>query len=119
IGAVAGGAEAVLDAILSAIGADGTLLMTLGAKDEWSWVNQRDEPERFALLADAEPFDALATPADPSVGYLAEAFRKRTATMVSDHPEGRFAASGSLARELTDNVPWHNYYGVGSPLDRL
>jgi aminoglycoside N3'-acetyltransferase len=39
--------------------------------------------------------------------------------VVSDHPEGRFAAAGPLAGELLANVPWDDYYGPGSPLERL
>ncbi len=107
---------AALDA---AVGAEGTLLMTVGASDDWSWVNERPEAERAALLADAEPFDFLRTPSDPSVGVLAEVFRTTRGTVASDHPEGRFAARGRRAFALVTDVPWHDYYGTDSPLDRL
>jgi aminoglycoside N3'-acetyltransferase len=50
---------------------------------------------------------------------LAEVFRTRPGTRVSDHPEGRFGAAGRLARALVDEVPWDDYYGPGSPLQRL
>ncbi len=119
IGPVEGGADGVLDALVTAVGSDGTVLMVLGALDEWAWVNERPEPERAALLRDADPFDALETPADPEVGALAEVFRTRPGTLVSDHPEGRFAASGRVAEHLTRDVPWHDYFGPGSPLERL
>ncbi len=119
VGPVEGGADGVIDALQAAVGRDGTLLMTLGARDDWAWVNNRPEPDRPDLLRDAEPFDCLLTPADPDVGVLAEVFRTRPATLVSDHPEGRFAASGPLARRLVENVPWDDYYGAGSPLERL
>jgi hypothetical protein len=39
--------------------------------------------------------------------------------MVSDNPSGRFGARGRLAHDLLDDAPWHDYYGPGSPLDRL
>lgn len=119
IGPVAGGADGVIDAIREVIGAKGTMLMVLGARDDYAWVNARPEEERRALLLEAEPFDAHATPASPDVGALAEAFRKRPGVVVSDHPEGRFAAAGPLAHELLDRVPWHDYFGPGSPLERL
>jgi aminoglycoside N3'-acetyltransferase len=119
IGPVDGGADGVLDAIESVIGAGGTIFMTLGAQDDWGWVNERPEDERARLLADAVPFDARTTPADPDIGVLAEVFRTRPRTVVSDHPEGRFGASGSLATHLTEDVPWHHYYGPGSPLERF
>jgi len=119
IGPTHGGADGVIEALDAAVGPDGTLLMTLGAQDDWGWVNERPEEERAALLRDAVPFDALVTPADPDVGVLAEVFRTRAGTVVSDHPEGRFGARGHLAHELVDDVPWDDYYGPGSPLERF
>jgi aminoglycoside N3'-acetyltransferase len=119
IGPVEGGADGVIDALEATVGPQGTLLMVLGARDDWDWVNERPEDERPTLLRDAVPFDCLATPADPEVGILAEVFRRRSGTRVSDHPEGRFGASGPLASRLLEDVPWDDYYGPGSPLDRL
>lgn len=119
VGPVEGGAHGVIDALQAAVGTDGTLLITLGARDDWGWVNERPEDERRDLLRDAEPFDPSTTPADPEVGVLAEVLRQRPETRVSNHPEGRFGASGALAGWLVDDVPWHDYYGRGSPLERL
>jgi aminoglycoside N3'-acetyltransferase len=119
IGPVDGGADGVIDALKVAVGPDGTLLMTLGARDDWAWVNERPERDRPQLLHDAEPFDHLVTPADPDVGVLAEVFRNRPDTIVSDHPEGRFGACGALAHALVGNVPWDDYYGPDSPLQRF
>jgi aminoglycoside N3'-acetyltransferase len=100
IGPVEGGADGVLEALDAAVGEHGTLLMTLGAKDD-------------------EPFDSESTPAQSDVGYLAEAFRRRSGTRVTDHPEGRFGARGARAAELLVNPPWHDYYGPGSALEHL
>ncbi len=119
IGPVAGGGDGVLDALLAAVGPSGTLMMNVGVRDDWGWVNDRPESERLALLADAEPFDALTTPAEPDNGVLAELFRVRPGTVVSDNPEGRLGALGSLAHELMADAPWDDYYGPGSPLQRL
>lgn len=118
-GVVEGGADGLLDAVLEAIGDDGTLFVNIGADDGWYWVNERPPEERPALLTDADPFDALTTPAEAANGVLAEVFRCRSATVVSDHPEGRFAANGPLAERLLRNVPWDDYYGIDSPLDRF
>ncbi len=117
IGPVEGGAATLLGALEDVIGVDGTIMMVLGALDDWDWVNQRQE--RAELLTGTPPFDPLTTPADPEVGALGEYFRTRPGTVVSNHPEGRFAAAGHLADELTTDVPWHDYYGPGSPLQRL
>jgi aminoglycoside N3'-acetyltransferase len=119
LGPVEGGAEGVIAALDRAVGSEGTLLMVLGARDDWSWVNERPEAERAALLCDAEPFDAQTTPADPEVGVLAEVFRRHPGTVVSDHPEGRFAARGRLANALIAEPPWDDYFGSGSALERL
>ncbi len=118
-GVVEGGADGLLDALLAAIGDNGTLFMNIGADDDWYWVNERPPEERPALLAEADPFDALTTPAEEDNGVLAEVFRSRSGTLVSDHPEGRFAANGPHAEQLLRDVPWDDYYGVDSPLDRF
>lgn len=119
IGPVEGRAGGVVAALDAAVGPEGTLLMTLGAEDEWSWVNDHPEDVRSDFLAGAEPFDALATPAHEEVGALAEVFRTTPGTHVSNHPEGRFGARGRLARDFTVDVPWDDYYGPGSPLERF
>jgi aminoglycoside 3-N-acetyltransferase len=101
IGPVEGRAAGVVAALETSVGPGGTLLMMIGA------------PEGGAA------FDAATTPADPDVGVLAEVFRTTPGTVVSDHPEGRFAARGRWAGELVSGVPWDDYYGPGSPLERF
>ena len=101
IGPVAGGADGVIDALDAVVGPAGTLLMNLGS-----------DPR-------VAPFDTRSTPADPDVGILAEVFRQRAGTLVSDHPEGRFGARGAGAEALLAQQPWNDYYGPGSPLDKL
>jgi len=119
VGPVEGGAAGLARALDDVVGPDGTVLVNIGVSDDWAWVNQRPEAERAALLRDAVPFDHLVTPADPDNGVFAEVVRTLPGTVVSDHPEGRFAARGRLAHELLDDVPWHDYYGPGSPLERF
>lgn len=119
LGPVEGGAAGVVRALDVAVGYEGTVLMMIGARDDWAWVNDRPEAERARLLAEAFAFDPEATPADPDVGVLAEVFRQQPGTVVNDHPEGRFAARGKLAPSLITDPPWDDYYGPGSPLERL
>lgn len=114
-----GGAEALLDALDAAVGVEGTLLMVLGCETAQDEANRRPEEDRAEFLAAAEPFDPRAAPVLPEVGRLAEAFRLRPGTIVTDNPAGRFGASGRLAAALLDDAPWDDYYGPGSPLDRL
>lgn len=102
VGPVEGGAAGVVEALESAVGPAGTLLMNLGALEE---------PETV--------FDKDRTPADPDVGMLAEVFRALPGTVVNDHPDARFGARGRLTSELLDDLPWDDYYGPGSVLNRL
>ncbi|HYH71476.1 MAG TPA: AAC(3) family N-acetyltransferase [Methyloceanibacter sp.] len=119
LGPVASGADGVLNALDAAVGPEGTLLMILGAEIAHDWVNRRPEAERPALLADAPPFDPQTTPVFHEVGTLAEVFRRRPGTIVTDNPSGRFGARGGNAEALLADAPWNDYYGPGSPLERL
>lgn len=114
-----GGADLILDALDHAVGPEGTLLMVLGTDYAMDWVNLRPEEERAALLAGTPAFDYRRAPALGEVGWLGEAFRRRPGTIVSDNPSGRFGARGARAEPLLADAPWHDYYGPGSPLDKL
>lgn len=114
-----GGAELLLDALEEAVGQAGTLIMTLGTAYAQDWVNLRAPEFRAALLAGSEPLDPAAAPAMADVGWLAESFRRRPGTILSDNPSGRFGARGARAVELLEAQPWHDYYGPGSPLQKL
>lgn len=114
-----GGAERLLGALEATVGAEGTLMMVLGTDYPMDWVNEHPPEARAALLAGSAPFDHRNAPVLPEVGWLAEAFRRREGTVVSDNPSGRFGARGRLAEELMADQPWHDYYGPGSPLEKL
>ena len=116
---VGGDAQELVAAIDAAVADDGTWMMTLGAEDEWGWVNQRPEDEREALLEGTPVFDKDTARAEVDNGILAEVFRTTPDTVVSDHPEGRFGARGTRAHELMAGVPWDDYYGADSPLERF
>lgn len=113
------GAERLLDSLDAAVGAEGTLMMVLGTDYAMDWVNEHPPEARAALLAGTPPFDHRNAPVLPEVGWLAEAFRRREGTVVSDNPSGRFGARGSQAEALIADQPWHDYYGPGSPLETL
>jgi aminoglycoside N3'-acetyltransferase len=119
IGEVEGRAQGVVSALDRAVGPDGTVLMNLGARDDWAWVSDHPAEEREALLANSDPFDYLNTPADPDNGVLAEVFRQTHGTLVNDHPDGRFGGRGRLAHQLLADPPWDDYYGPGSLLERF
>lgn len=114
-----GGAELLLEALEAAVGPGGTLMMVLGTDYPMDWVYDHPVEARAALLAGAPAFDFRNAPVLPEVGWLAEAFRRRPGTVVSDNPSGRFGARGRLADALMADQPWDDYYGPGSPLEKL
>ena len=116
---VSGGAELLLDAIEEAIGPSGTMLMILGSDYALDWVNQHPPAARAALLAGTEPLDPATAQAMFDVGWLAETFRQRFGVLLSANPSGRFAARGPQAAAVLHGQTWDDYYGPGSPLDRL
>jgi aminoglycoside 3-N-acetyltransferase len=82
-GYVEGGEDTVLDALLEALGPEGTLVMpTLSC----SWVGR-------------PPFDPRRTPS--RVGAVTEAFRRRPGVLRSPHPTHSVAALGPRAAEIT------------------
>ncbi|MCB9743543.1 MAG: AAC(3) family N-acetyltransferase [Alphaproteobacteria bacterium] len=97
---VGGRAEALLDALEAAVGPEGALLMLICASEE-------------------APFDPETSPAWDELGVLAEVFRRRAGVVRNAHPVARFAAWGRGARALVEDPPLHDYYGPGSPLERL
>ena len=114
-----GGAGLLLDALEAAVGPAGTLMMVLGTDYPMGWVYDHPPEARAALLAGSPAFDYRNAPVLPEVGWLAEAFRRRAGTRVSDNPSGRFGARGARAEALLADQPWHDYYGPGSPLEKL
>lgn len=114
-----GGAEMLLDALDAAVGPEGTLMMVLGTDYDMDWVYAHPPEARAALLAGAPAFDHRNASVLWEVGWLAEQFRLRPGTIVSDNPSGRFGARGAHAAVLMADQPWHDYYGPGSPLQKL
>lgn len=115
-----GGPELLLDVLEQAVGADGVLLMILGSDYPDDWVNQWPVEERARLLAGRPPFDIKTASVLPEVGRFAEVFRRQSGTLVSDNPSGRFGARGGhRAHDLLRGQPWNDYYGPGSPLQKL
>jgi aminoglycoside N3'-acetyltransferase len=101
VGPVEGGAASVIEALRTAVGTGGTLLMVLSADED-------------------EPFDALRSSVDiEDMGILAEVFRTYPGVFVNDHPADRFAALGPAASSLLEPTPLHDYHGPGSVLERL
>ena len=95
---VEGGPSGLIDALLGALGPDGTLVMP-------SWTGDDDTP-----------FDRDNTPASADLGVVPETFRKRSGVQRSAHPFA-FAALGPVAREIVGDplpIPPHRVEsGIG------
>ncbi len=101
-GYIEGGADGLIDTLLSIIGADGTLVMPTFT---FSWIGRL-------------PYDPQVTPS--RVGAVTNCFWKREGVLRSDHPTHSFAAMGKHAGDL---LAGHDYtrspLSADSPLSRL
>jgi aminoglycoside 3-N-acetyltransferase len=94
LGLVAGGAGAVAEALLEAVGPRGTLMVptpTFSAAINDRWY--------------AQPFELEETPADQNVGPVPEVLRRMPDALRSHHPLMSVVAIGPLAGELTREHP--------------
>ena len=122
IGYIVGGAQTLLDAILDALGPDGTLMVPTHTSlntDPARWENPPVPADWIKTMRDAIPaFDPLRTPSH-LMGQLPELLRTWPGARRSSHPVGSFAALGPAATELVDHHPLLNEFGESSPLARL
>ncbi|ROR42661.1 aminoglycoside N(3)-acetyltransferase [Kitasatospora cineracea] len=126
VGPVAGGAHGVVKALLSALGARGTLVVYTATPE-----NSRTSPhyrEHTAGLTGAElagyhdrmpAWDRRRTAASPAMGRLAEVVRQWPGALRSPHPQTSFAALGPAAAELTSVHPLDCHLGDDSPVGRM
>ena len=101
-GWVEGGADTVLDALLSVLGPQGTLVLPT-----FTWGAYHNDDERL--------FDVAETPCE--TGRIPETFRRRPGVVRGEHRCHSMAACGPHAAEaLGDGV---RSFGEGSPFDAL
>ncbi|MED5369689.1 MAG: AAC(3) family N-acetyltransferase [Myxococcota bacterium] len=93
-------ADELLDALQQTIGPKGSLLMLICAPEE-------------------PPFHPQTSPAWDELGVLSEVFRTRPGVILNAHPITRMGAWGARAEALVEEPPLDDYYGPGSPLERL
>lgn len=122
IGYVIGGAQAVIEALIEAVGPDGTIMMPTQSwknLDPEAGVHAEIPSEYWHLVREYWPaYDKALTPTN-TMGAVAEMFRSWPGTIRSDHPARSVAAWGKNAAHLTANHDLSNIFGDGSPLGRL
>jgi aminoglycoside 3-N-acetyltransferase len=119
LGFVAGGAQAVVEALLSAVGPEGTLVVpthTSVNTDPAGWQNP-PVPEHWwpAIRSEAPGFDPARSPSR-WVGVLPEVVRTWPGALRSSHPHVSCAALGAHAREVTAEHDLAESHGERSPI---
>ena len=122
LGYVVGGAQTVLEALVEALGPDGTLMMPTQ-----SWKNLDPEtgvhgpvPRAWwpVIRREYPAYDKRITPTS-TMGAVAEMLRGWPGALRSDHPARSVTALGQNAFYLTHDLSLENIFGEGSPIERL
>jgi aminoglycoside 3-N-acetyltransferase len=122
LGWVCGGGVAVVDALLSAVGELGTLVVPTHSGDlsEPSvWQNPPVPEEWWPVIRETMPaFDPDRTPTR-GMGHIPEALRSLPGAIRSNHPTASFAAYGPKATQLCLVQDLEDAFGDRSPLGVL
>ncbi|WP_431869478.1 aminoglycoside N(3)-acetyltransferase [Nocardiopsis eucommiae] len=122
LGWVCGADQAVVQALLTAVGPTGNLVVptqTMGNTDPASWVSP-PVPQAWweTIRAEAPAFDPAITPSS-YMGRIPERVRTWPGAVRSDHPQTSFAALGPRAAHLMLPHPITSALGESSPLARM
>nr|WP_321458198.1 AAC(3) family N-acetyltransferase [uncultured Cohaesibacter sp.] len=121
LGWVAGGPVAVIEALLDAVGPEGTLVMPsfTNLSNPEHWQRPPIPQDWFAILEAQMPaYDARITPTR-GMGVTAELFRTWPGALRSAHPHTPFAALGPKAGEILASHSLEHPFAAGSPLEKL
>ena len=119
LGFVAGGTQAVVQALLDVLGPDGTLVVPTHTPDNTDPAEWRNPPVPESwwpeIRTQAPGFDRSRTPSR-WMGVIAETVRTWPGALRSDHPHVSFAAVGRQAASVTGVHQLDDALGEHSPL---
>lgn len=122
LGIVIGGARTIIEALLQAVGPDGTIMMPTYSgdlSDPAEWRLPPVAPEDWARIREeTPPFDPALTPTR-RMGAVPEYFRGYPGVLRSAHPQSSFSAIGRHSVYLTSSHPLSFRFGPDSPLGRF
>ncbi len=119
LGWVVGGSEAVMLALLDALGPEGTLLAYASWEEHVYHAGDWPQEHVDAYLAETPVFDPATGEAARDHGRIPERVRTWPGARRSAHPEASVVAVGARADELTAGHPQDEGYGPDSPFARL
>ncbi len=121
IGWVCGGQVAVCNALLDAVGKNGTVVMpahTPGNSDPAEWEAPPVPAAWHAAIRETmPPFDRDKSPSE-GVGAIAECFRHYPGALRSAHPQTSFCACGRDAAYITADHALTPQFGDDSPIGK-
>jgi aminoglycoside 3-N-acetyltransferase len=122
LGWVCGGAQAVVEALLDALGPDGTLVVPAHSNhnsDPSRWRHPPVPEDWWPVIREHMPaYDPAVTPTR-GIGVVAELARTWPGARRSDHPQVSFAAIGPRAEAVTAGHALDSGFGERSPLARV
>jgi len=122
LGWVAGGPQAVVDALQHVVTTDGTLVMPTHSTqygDPSVWSNPPVPDDWIDQIEESIPAFRPAVTPTRGMGAVAECFRTYPRTVRSRHPLYSFAAWGADAEAVVADHAFENAMGEDSPLARL
>ncbi|MBL7255924.1 aminoglycoside N(3)-acetyltransferase [Paractinoplanes lichenicola] len=122
VGSLAGGVQAVVQALLDVLTPDGTLIVpthTPSNSDPAEWSKPPVPPSWWPVIREQSPgFDPARTPSQ-WMGVLPEVVRAWPGAVRSSHPQVSFAALGGQAVAVVGEHPLEDGLGELSPLGAL